>query len=44
MTHALPIAKRHAPDLAVRGYGIGHAIGVFLRMAGGAAFGGRAAT
>jgi hypothetical protein len=44
MTHALPIAKRHAPDLGVRGRGIGHAIGVCLRMIGGAAFGGRAAT
>jgi hypothetical protein len=44
MTHALPIARRHAPDLAVRGRGIGDAIGVCLRMAGGGAVGGRAAT
>jgi len=44
MTHALPIAKRHAPDLVVRGRGIAHAIGVCLRMIGGAAFGGRVAT
>ena len=44
MTHALPIAKRQAPDLSVRGCGIGHAVGVSLRMAGGAASGGRAAT
>ena len=44
MTHALPIAKRQAPDLAVRGRGIGHAIGVCLPTTGGAAFGGRAAT
>jgi len=44
MINTLPIAKRQAPDLPVRGCGIGHAIGVSLRMAGGAAFGGCAAT
>ena len=44
MTRTLSIAKRHAPDLAVRGRGIGDAIGICLRVIGGAAFGGRAAT
>ena len=44
MINALPIAKRQAPDLPVRGRGIGHAIGVVQRMAGSAAIGGRAAT
>jgi len=44
MMNALPIARRQAPDLPVRGRGIGHAIGVSLRMAGRAAFGGCAAT
>jgi hypothetical protein len=34
MIDALPIAKRQAPDLRVRGRGIGHAIGVVLRMVG----------
>jgi hypothetical protein len=44
MNNALPIAKRQAPDIPVHGCGIGHAVGVMQRMAGAAAFGGRAAT
>jgi hypothetical protein len=34
MIDALPIAKCQAPDRRVRGGGIGHAIGVVLRMVG----------